>query len=114
MTGLPEPAKLIEHEGGETGAHIRQEVPERIQLFLHPDGRSLLLLEAVAQEMEFILEIGIALLQARAILEELHEPLFFRAHRTPLGPSLEKAQLVDQIPASRSAGGTRRPRSKTM
>jgi hypothetical protein len=50
--------------------------------------------------MEFVLEIGVSLLQARAILEELHEPLFVGTDIAPLRADLEKTQLIDQSPAS--------------
>jgi hypothetical protein len=56
-----------------------------------------LLFQAVSQDMKLVLEIGVRLFQARAILEQLHEALFFRAHAAALRPSLEKAELVDQM-----------------
>jgi hypothetical protein len=59
-------------------------------LLLHADGRAFLLLEAVAQQMEFVLEVGVGLLEARTILEELHEPLLVGTHSAPLRTSFEK------------------------
>jgi hypothetical protein len=49
--------------------------------------------------VKLILEIRVCLLQAGAVLEQLHEPLFVGAHTAPVQTSFEKAQLVDQIPA---------------
>jgi len=50
--------------------------------------------------VKFILQVGVSLLQASTILEELHEPLFVGTHSAPLRTSLEKTQLIDQSPAS--------------
>jgi hypothetical protein len=68
-------------------------------LLLHANGRAFLLLETIAQQVKFVLEVGVGFLQARAILEELHEPLFVRTHGTSVQPSFEKTQLIDQSPA---------------
>ena len=80
MAGLPQRAQLKEHQRAEAGLRIAEQIAERIQLFLHADGRAFLLLEAVAQQMKFVLEVGVGLLQTRTILEQLHEPLFIGAH----------------------------------
>ncbi len=77
MTGLPQRAQLEEHQRAEAGLRIAEQIAERIELLLHADGRAFLLLEAVAQQMKFVLEVGVGLFQARTVLEELHEPLFF-------------------------------------
>src|SRR5579871_6183997 len=99
MRGLPECPQLVEHQGAEAGLRIPEQLPQRIQLLLNPDGGAFLLLEAVAQQVELILEIRIGLLEARAILEELHEPLFLGADPAAVR-AFEKTQLVDQGPAS--------------
>ena len=103
VTGFPQAAQLEEHERTEAGIGSREKFAERIQLLLNPDGRAFLLLETVAQQMEFVLEVRMGLLQARAILEELHEPLFVSGHAA-VGTSLEKTQLVDQLPAFGPSG----------
>ena len=76
---------------------VREQIAERIELLLNAQRRALLLLQAIAQDVKFVLEIGIGLFQARTILEQLHEALFVSAHATALRPSLEKAELVDQM-----------------
>ena len=76
MAGLPQRAQLKEHQRAETGFGIAQQIAERIHLFLDADGRAFLLLEPVAQQMKFVLEVGVGFLQARTILEQLHEPFF--------------------------------------
>ena len=100
MAGLPQAAQLEEHKSPESGVRIGEQIAERIQLLLHPYGRALLLLQAIAQQMKFVLEIRVSLFQARTILEELHEPLFLGAHTAPVRTSLEETQLIDQSPAS--------------
>jgi hypothetical protein len=40
--------------------------------------------------MKFVLEVGVGLLQASTILEELHEPLLVSTHGAPLSASFEK------------------------
>ena len=99
MAGLPQAAQLEEHQRAESGARIGEQIAERIQLLLHADGRAFLLLQAVAQQVKFVLEIGVGFFEARAILEQLHEPLFVGAHAAPF-TSFEKTQLIDQCPAS--------------
>ncbi len=74
-------AQLKEHQRAEAGFRVAEQIAERVELLLHANGGAFLLLEAVAQQMKFVLEVGIGLLEARAILEELHEPLFFGTHR---------------------------------
>ena len=49
--------------------------------------------------MEFVFEVGVGLLEARTILEELHEPLLVRTHSAPVRTSFEKTKLIDQSPA---------------
>ena len=100
VTGLPQRAQLIEHQGAEAGLRIAEQIAERVQLLLDAYGRAFLLLEAIAQQMKFVLEVGVGLLQTRTILEELHEPLFVRTHCAPVRTSFEKTQLIDQSPAS--------------
>ena len=99
MAGLPKAAQLIKHESTETGVRIGEQIAERVQLFLNAYGCTFLLFQAVAQQVKLILEIRVGLLQAGAVLEQLHEPLFVGAHTAPVQTSFEKAQLVDQIPA---------------
>jgi hypothetical protein len=49
--------------------------------------------------VKFVFEVGVGLLEARTILEELHEPLLVRTHSAPVRTSFEKTQLIDQSPA---------------
>ena len=97
VAGLPQSAQLEEDERAEAGGGVREQIAERIELLLNAQRRALLLLQSIAQDMKLVLEIGVCLFQARAILEQLHEALFFRAHAAALRPSLEKAELVDQM-----------------
>ena len=99
VAGLPQGAQLEKNEGTEAGGGIGQQIAERVELLLDADRRALLLFEAVAQQMELVLQVGIGLLQARTILKELHQPLFFRTRAARFGAHLEKTQLVDQCPA---------------
>ncbi len=112
LTGLPQCAQLEEHQRAEPGLWIAEQIAERIQLFLHADGRAFLLLELVAQQVKFVLQVGVGFLETRAILEQLHEPLFLGTHCAALGTAFEKTQLVDQSPASAHDEncGTRRRR----
>ncbi len=106
MAGLPQGAQLVENESTESGRRVSQQLAECVQLFLDADGRALLLLEAVAQQVKFVLEIGIGLLEPGAILEELHEALFFRTRAPRVLPNLQKTQLIDQCPAPDSSEAT--------
>ena len=99
MAGPPKAAQLIKYESPESGIRIGEEVAQRVQLLLNAYGCSFLLLQAVAQEVKLILEIRVGLLQAGAVLEELHEPLFIGAHTARVQTSFEKTQSIDQIPA---------------
>ncbi len=103
VTGLPQRAQLIEHQRAEAGFRVAEQLAERVQLLLHAYGRAFLLLEAIAQQMKFVFEVGIGLLEASTILEELHEPLFVGTHGAPVQTSFEKAQLIDQNPAFASS-----------
>jgi hypothetical protein len=40
--------------------------------------------------MKLVFEVGVSLFEARAVLEELHEPLLVRTHRGPVRTSFEK------------------------
>ena len=84
MARLPQRAQLKEHQCAETGLRIAEQIAERIHLFLYADGRAFLLLEPVAQQMKFVLEVGVGFLQASTILEQLHEPFFIGARCTAL------------------------------
>jgi len=99
MARLPQTAQLEKHEGAKAGARIREQLAERIQLLLYSYGRALLLFQAIAQQVKFVLEIRVGLFQTRTILKELHESLFVSAHTAPVRPPLEKTQLIDQCPA---------------
>ncbi len=72
--------------------------PSAVELLLDADGCALLLLQAVAHQMEFVLEIGVRLLEAGTVLEELHEPLFVRAHATRSAPTCRKLNLSINVP----------------
>ncbi len=76
MAGLPQCAQLEEHQRAETGFRIAEQIAQRIHLFLNADGRAFLLLEPIAQQVKFVLEVGVGFLQAGTILEQLHEPFF--------------------------------------
>jgi len=79
MAGLPQGAQLEEHQCAESGFWIAQQIAERIHLLLNSNGRAFLLLEPIAQQVKFILEVGVGFFQTRTILEQLHEPLFVGA-----------------------------------
>ena len=81
MAALPQGAQLEENQRPEPALRVAEQLAEGVELFLDADGRALLLFQAVVQEVEFVLQIGIGLFQARPVLEELHEPLFFRHSR---------------------------------
>src|SRR3984957_2964144 len=103
VTGLPQRPQLIEHQRAEAGFRVAEQLTERVQLLLDAYGRAFLLLEAIAQQMKLVLEVGIGLLEASTILEELHEPLFVGTRGAPVQTSFEKAQLIDQNPAFASS-----------
>ena len=84
MADLPQTAQLKEHEGAKSGARVGEQIAECVQLLLHSNGRALLLFQAIAQQMKLILEIGVGLFQARAVLKKLHEPLFVSTHAAPV------------------------------
>ena len=107
MTGFPQRAQLVEHQCTESGLRITKELAERIELLLNADGRTLLLLEPVVQEMNFVLEVGVGLFQAGTVLEELHEPLFLR---TLTLASHQETQLFDQSPTPHPVDACGKPR----
>ena len=81
MAGLPECAQLEKHQRAETRFRIAEQIAERVHLFLHADGGAFLLLQPIAQQVKFVLEVRVGLFQARTILEQLHEPLFVGSRR---------------------------------
>ena len=100
MAALPQSTQLVEHQCAEPAAKIRKQVAQPIQLLLHANGGAFLLFEAVAQQVKFVLKVRVRLFQARAILEELHQPLFVGTRAADFQSVLEKTQLIDQGPAS--------------
>ncbi len=79
MARLPQGAQLKKNQRSESGFWIAEQLAQRVHLFLDANGRAFLLLEPVAQQVKFILEVGVGFFQTRAILEQLHEPLFVGA-----------------------------------
>ena len=79
MAGLPKRPQLKEYQRAESGLRIAQQIAQRIHLLLNADGRAFLLFEPVAQQVKFVLEVGVGFLQTRTVLEQLHEPFFVGA-----------------------------------
>src|SRR5262245_50637104 len=76
-TELPEPAQLIEHERGIAALLRAEPLLERRQHFLHARGRAFLLLDAILEAIDLVLELAVGFLELRAILEKREYPGLF-------------------------------------
>ena len=73
--GLPEAAQLIEHERGIAALRRAEPQLERAEHFLHALRRAFLLLDAVLQAIDFVLQLAIGFLELRTIAEQREDPV---------------------------------------
>ena len=75
---MPQTAQLIEHECRITALLRTEPLLERAQHFLHALGGAFLLLDAVLEAEDFVLQLAVRLLELGAILEKRHDaPVVF-------------------------------------
>jgi hypothetical protein len=98
MAGLPQAAQLVEHQRAEARVRIAEQIAERVQLLLHPDGRAFLLLQPVAQQVKFVLEVGVRFFQPARFWKSCMRRSSSALTLPPSAPTLRKLSLSIKVP----------------
>jgi hypothetical protein len=92
-TELPQPAQLVENESGISAVLRTETLLEGREHFLHALGRALLLLDAIFQAIDFVLQLAIGFLELRAIAKERKHPRVFGGFVFLTKRQLEETEL---------------------
>ncbi len=111
---LPQPPQLVEHERGITGVGHPQPRLERVEHFLDTLRGPFLLLDAVLETIDLVLQLAVCLLELGSVTEQGEDAILLGGRRFLAKVELEKSELSQRLHEIRSEGSlqlTRRAHS---
>src|SRR5579862_3254484 len=104
VPGLPEPAQLIEYQRRERRLGETEPALERTQHFLHSLRGTLLLLDAILQAIDLLLQLPVRLLQLRTVAKQSEHAMVFLRGLFAAEIELEVSELSKRLHETNGGG----------